>query len=289
MSDEKELTPTPQKKTRLPAVVTPMSLIQQGLAQSASIEQMEKLFDLQLRWEENEAKKAYFQAVAAFKAEAIDIIKNKKVSYRTDKGLTEYNHAELGQILNTVTPLMSAHGLSHHWEYAQDNGKMKVTCFFTHEMGHEKSTSMEGPYDTSGGKNAIQSIGSASSYLERYTFMAITGLASREQDDDGIGSEAKQRATRGKPEVKAPQARTPHQPVPENEVQEAEIVDGPTVTEGQMNTIRTKLTKAGRDEIDLVSFLNLTHNLKINSIKQIKCVDLTAVIMQIDAGSVPKC
>lgn len=168
--------------------VTPMDLIMKAQESDASIEKMEQLFALQLKWEENEAKKAYFHAVAAFKAETIDILKNKRVSYRTDKGTTEYNHAELGQIVNTVTPFLSRYGLSHHWEHDQKDGKIKVTCFLTHEMGYEKSTSLEAAADTSGGKNAIQAIGSTTSYLERYTFLAMTGLASREQDNDGKGA-----------------------------------------------------------------------------------------------------
>jgi len=58
--------------------VTPMMLIERGRQQSdASIEKMEQLFSLQLKWEENEAKKAYFHAVALFKAEAVDIVKKQ--------------------------------------------------------------------------------------------------------------------------------------------------------------------------------------------------------------------
>ena len=39
--------------------------------------------------------------------------------------------------------------------------------------------------DTSGSKNAVQSIGSTVTYLQRYTLYSILGLASAEQDDDG--------------------------------------------------------------------------------------------------------
>jgi hypothetical protein len=176
------------KEIAVTAAVTPMDLIARAQQADASIEKMQQLFELQLKWEENEAKKAYFHAVAGFKAESVDIIKNKRVSFNTDKGKTEYNHAELGQVVNLVTPLLSKHGLSHHWEYEQKDGKIKVTCYLTHEMGYEKSTSLEAGADSSGGKNAIQAIGSTTSYLERYTFLAMTGLASREQDDDGRGS-----------------------------------------------------------------------------------------------------
>lgn len=172
--------------------VTPMDLISRAQASNASIEQMQQLFELQLRYEANEARKAYYNAVAMFKSEAVDIVKNKKVKYTTSKGVTEYNHAELGQVVNTVTPLLSKHGLSHHWEYSQEGAKIKVTCFLTHDMGYEKSTSLEAAPDDSGGKNSIQAIGSTTSYLERYTFLAMTGLASREQDDDGRSAGKKQ-------------------------------------------------------------------------------------------------
>ena len=48
-------------------------------------------------------------------------------------------------------------------------------------------TMAAGP-DGSGGKNAIQAIGSTVSYLERYTLLAATGLATEDQDDDGRGA-----------------------------------------------------------------------------------------------------
>ena len=168
--------------------VTPMELIARAQASDASIEKMEQLFNLQLKWEENEAKKAYYRAVAMFKSDAVDIVKNKRVKFTTAKGVTEYSHAELGQIVNTVSPLLSKYGLSTHWEYFQEGIKIKVTCFLAHDMGYEKSTSLEAGADDSGGKNSIQAIGSTTSYLERYTFLAMTGLAARDQDDDGRGA-----------------------------------------------------------------------------------------------------
>jgi hypothetical protein len=47
---------------------------------------------------------------------------------------------------------------------------------------------MTGPLDTSGNKNAIQSIGSSNTYLFRYTLNAALGLASAEMEDDGKGA-----------------------------------------------------------------------------------------------------
>ena len=55
-------------------------------------------------------------------------------------------------------------------------------------MGHSEAVSIAGPLDDSGQKNGIQQIGSTITYLERYTLMAIMGLAAHDQDDDGIAS-----------------------------------------------------------------------------------------------------
>jgi hypothetical protein len=52
-------------------------------------------------------------------------------------------------------------------------------------MGHSESTSLSASPDTSGSKNAIQAIGSTVSYLQRYTILALTGLATEDMDDDG--------------------------------------------------------------------------------------------------------
>jgi hypothetical protein len=65
---------------------------------------------------------------------------------------------------------------------------VKVTCKLTHKQGHSEEVTLEAPLDTSGGKNNIQAMGSSVSYLERYTLLAITGLATKEQDDDGAST-----------------------------------------------------------------------------------------------------
>jgi len=44
---------------------------------------------------------------------------------------------------------------------------------------------MQSGPDQSGKKNNIQAIGSTTTYLQRYTLLAATGLATKEQDNDG--------------------------------------------------------------------------------------------------------
>src|SRR6185312_8503628 len=165
---------------------TPMTLIQLAVEQGADIEKLAKLMDLQERWEKNEARKAFVSAMNDFKAQPPTISKNKHVSF----GQTQYNHATLDHVTDAVTQGLSKYGISHRWEVEQHDGKIKVTCVLTHDLGHSERVALEAPADTSGSKNAIQAIGSAVTYLQRYTLLAATGLAAKGTDDDGNSSQS---------------------------------------------------------------------------------------------------
>jgi hypothetical protein len=166
---------------------SPMAALQ--MAGDIPIEKLEKMLELQERWEANEAKKAYHQAMAAFKANPPVIVKDKHVRFATKAGVTEYNHASLGKVTSTINSALSEHGLTAAWKTDQVDGQIKVTCTITHELGYSESTSLSSGSETSGTKNSIQAMGSAITYLQRYTLLALTGLATHEQDDDGAGSE----------------------------------------------------------------------------------------------------
>jgi hypothetical protein len=177
----------------LPAV-TPAQMLQMAVQQGADLDKLEKLMELQERWEASQARKAWVSAMAAFKANPPSIGKNKHVRFTNKAGtVTDYWHATLDNVCDVVASALSRHGLSHRWETKQENGRIAVTCYITHIGGHSESTSLHGPADDSGGKNQIQGIGSAVTYLQRYTLLALTGLATGEQDDDGKAGQDYQR------------------------------------------------------------------------------------------------
>jgi hypothetical protein len=80
---------------------------------------------------------------------------------------------------------LADHGLSHRWETEQKDNLIRVTCILTHALGHSERVVLEARPDDSGKKNAIQQVGSTVTYLQRYTLLAITGMATTDQDDDG--------------------------------------------------------------------------------------------------------
>lgn len=178
---------------------SPTGLIKQAVESGADLEKLGKLLELQERWDATQAKKAYNQAMAEFKANPPKIGKDKTVSY----GNTKYNHASLANVTDKVNTELSKYGLSAFWTTNQ-NGKILVTCRITHVQGHSENTTLSASADTSGSKNPIQAIGSAITYLQRYTLLALTGLATFDQDDDGLKSESEQ-----KPEQKPEQFKKP--------------------------------------------------------------------------------
>lgn len=175
-----------EREQSLPVAVTPMHMLQMAVQQGADLDKLQKLMDLQERWEANEARKAFNEAFAAFKAEAVNVIKNRTV----DQGpLTGKKYAELFSVVNAVTPALSKHGLSASWRLTKDEKDwLEVTCTLKHVKGHAEAVAMGGPPDAGGAKSAIQARASTISYLERYTLKAICGVAEQGEDKDGGGA-----------------------------------------------------------------------------------------------------
>lgn len=172
-----------------PPAMNPVQMIALAVQQGMPLETLQVLRQMQKEWEADEARKAFVAAMAAFKANPPELVKDKHVEFTTSKGTTSYDHATLGGLCAAIIKGLAAHGISHRWETAQQENRIKVTCVLTHAQGHSESVSLHSESDNSGGKNSIQAIGSAVTYLQRYTLLAATGLAALDQDDDGKGSE----------------------------------------------------------------------------------------------------
>jgi hypothetical protein len=141
---------------------------------------IEKMMDLQERFEANEARKAYAAAMTRLKAALPSIIaRDGKVDYTpAGKERVFYRHATLSGVVDAVVPHLTAHGFTHSWPSRRlPNGHVEVTCKLSHCEGHSESCSLDAAVDGSGGKNSIQAVGSTVSYLERYTILSLLGLA----------------------------------------------------------------------------------------------------------------
>lgn len=159
---------------------TPSQMIAYAMANNADISKLEQLYELQKRFEEREAEKAYILAMAEFKTHPPAIYKDKK-NKQYDSMYTS-----IGNLVNTVNEAMGPHGFSSRWDIQQGE-KIVVKCILTHRGGHSESCTMSGLPDGSGSKNPLQQIKSTVTYLKLATFEAVTGMASEEGnlDDDG--------------------------------------------------------------------------------------------------------
>lgn len=163
---------------------TPAMLLNIAIDKGADLEKLEKLMDLQIRYETNMARKSFHIAMAAFKSNLPTVTKDKTNSQYKSK------YASEDALINTINPHLSKHGLSASFDFNQDNGQITVTCHITHAEGHRESVSLSGQADSSGSKNPLQQIKSTTTYLRKATFEAITGIASSENDADDDGNSA---------------------------------------------------------------------------------------------------
>ena len=174
-----------------------MLLIQTAVEKSLDISYLEKLMDLQERWERGNARKNFFVALSKFQSQIPKIPKNgiAHFGHKQGGGSTSYTFAKLGDIAEAIKPLLESNGLSYRYIQKIENTdnhastRITVVCIITHAGGHQECTEMSGYPDQSGKKNAIQEKASTVSYLRRYTLTGALGITASDIEDDGHGSE----------------------------------------------------------------------------------------------------
>lgn len=164
---------------------TPSDLLAMAIDKGMNVEALEKLMALQERWEANQARKAFFEALGKFQNIVPELLKSKGVAYDKTKPPTYY-HATLSDIDRQIKPGLEECGLSKRFEISDTKEEIRVTCIITHIGGHSESSTMMSYPDDSGGKNKIQSRGSTVTYLQRYTLIAALGLTTADMDIDGM-------------------------------------------------------------------------------------------------------
>lgn len=173
MTDEPE--PVTAVVVASPAA-TPMEMLSRALDRGADITILEKLMDLQDRYQRGEAKKAFDAAIAEAKKKIKPIIRKRE-------GNNSKKYADLAAYADGVDAILAKNGLSYRHRSAQPDKEIAVTCVLSHRDGYAEETTLKSAPDTSGNKNAIQAIGSTITYLQRYTLALALGLASAEDDD----------------------------------------------------------------------------------------------------------
>lgn len=97
------------------------------------------------------------------------------------RGNKTSTYADLAEVLNCIRPVFSKHGLSfvQFPSFSDDTGLAHVETMLMHESGEWISSVASAPVS----KRDAQGVGSAITYLRRYSAAAMAGIA--QEDDDG--------------------------------------------------------------------------------------------------------
>lgn len=147
---------------------------------SCDIVKMEKLLGMHERMMNRAAEVEFNGAMADMQAEIPSIAERGKGH--------NIVYATLEDIIDVVRPIMHKYGFAVSFEVSNTNEHMTVTGVLMHRSGHSMKTSMVLPADKSGSKNAVQAIGSSTSYGKRYVICALLNIATRNEDDNGFAA-----------------------------------------------------------------------------------------------------
>lgn len=160
---------------------------------SVDIDKMERLIAMQERLQSNQAKIDFTAAKVAMQPEipAIDmrgriIIRDKNNPERITQ---ETPFARFEDIHEAVMPVLTAHGFDLSFRNGlSPDGKVRVTTILSHVGGHSEETYFDLPHDSSGSKNAVQAVGSSTSYAKRYGVLSILNIRVSGEDDDAVAA-----------------------------------------------------------------------------------------------------
>lgn len=179
---------------------TPAQLLEMAISKDLDVDKLERLMEMQERWEARQARREFFEALAKFQQIIPAIIKWAEVDYKPQRGgRVYYRFAALDSIIKQIKEPLQQCGLTYRYEYDTSHAErgIAVTCVVTHLGGHSERTKMRAPADESGSKNIIQALGSSVKYLQRYTLLGALGIVTEEEDNDGRSADRQKAAASG--------------------------------------------------------------------------------------------
>jgi len=156
---------------------------------NVDIDKMERLILMQERVQSREAQTAYYADLAKMQPN-LPII-DERGGIKGRDGQVQSTYALWEDVNEAIRPTLAEHGFSLSFRVSRAEGEIVVTGILAHHFGHREETTLALPTDTSGSKNAVQAVGSSTSYGKRYTAFALLNLTTTGEDDDGNKAGAK--------------------------------------------------------------------------------------------------
>ena len=143
------------------------------------VAKMQQLLDMQMAIMAKEAEQAYFRDFPAMQAEFPSVKKEGQTQQSTYATFDDMNDA--------TREARAKYGFSISFVPETGDGFLKIKGTISHREGHQESTELTLPFDTSGNKNDVQAIGSSLKYGMRYCMMALLSISTHDGDDkDGV-------------------------------------------------------------------------------------------------------
>lgn len=160
-----------------------MAVISRAAADPAcDIDKLERLMAMHERMQARDAQAEFNTAMAAMQSDIPSIAERGAIVVNGQK---RSDYATFEDINDVIKPIMQVHGFAITFKVENVAAGLSVTGILMHRAGHRESTTMLLPLDTSGSKNAVQAVGSSTSYGKRYVMSALLNLTTRGEDDDG--------------------------------------------------------------------------------------------------------
>jgi hypothetical protein len=150
---------------------------------NTDVDKMERLMAMAERAQERDARTAYYAALSRLQDELPEIQERGEI--KIGQGSKGQKYALWEDINKAIKPILKSHGFALSFRTGVQDSKITVTGILSHEDGHAEETTIHLPSDTSGSKNAVQAVGSSTSYGKRYTASALLNITTRDGDDDG--------------------------------------------------------------------------------------------------------
>ncbi len=157
---------------------------------------------------------ALFAALAKAQAAFGPVVKNRTVHVRSDKGNYSFEYATLDVVFDATRAALNANELAIIQPFTAQEDACELRTMLVHASGSylELRYTFPKPLD-------IQKLGSALTYIRRYSVASLLGLSS-EEDDDGNVADGNQRDIKSRGNPPAPpkaQNRPQERPAPKEE------------------------------------------------------------------------
>lgn len=150
---------------------------------SVDVARLERAMEGFERLKAREAEAAFNVALARLQPRLPVIDENGVILGADGEPISTY--ATWADTIDAIRPVLARYGFSLSFRPGCSGaGRPTVTGVLRHRGGHKEEGTLELPPDETGGKNALQAVGSALSYGQRYVARMLLSLTSRGADDD---------------------------------------------------------------------------------------------------------